>query len=71
MRGTFLSSQHRTKDSASDEPQIFLALHKRLPALASSLGIRLSLYSDNDAILYVSLGGTVQNDGKDGAQMMH
>ena len=28
------------------------------------------LYSDDDAILYVSLGGTVQDDGKDGAQMM-
>ena len=27
------------------------------------------LYSD-DAILDVSLGGTVQDDGKDGAQMM-
>ena len=28
------------------------------------------LYSDDDAILYVSLGGTVQDGGKDGAQMM-
>ena len=28
------------------------------------------LYSDHDAILDVSLGGTVQDDGKDGAQMM-
>ena len=28
------------------------------------------LYSDDDAILDVSLGGTVQDDGKDGAQMM-
>ena len=28
------------------------------------------LYSDNDAILYVSLGGTVQDDEKDGVQMM-
>ena len=28
------------------------------------------LYSDDDAILDVSLGETVQYDGKDGAQMM-
>ena len=31
------------------------------------LEVPLRLYSDDDAILYVSLGGTVQNDGKDGA----
>ena len=62
--------QYCTKDSASDEPQFFRAPHKRLPALASSLGICLRLYSDDDAILDVSLGGTVQDDGKDEAQMM-
>ena len=28
------------------------------------------LYSDDDAILDVSLGGTEQDDGKDEAQMM-
>ena len=26
------------------------------------------LYSDDDAILYVSLGGTVQDDGKDASR---